>query len=49
MSPDLRDPLLGDVVKRGGVDHAEAQEKDVRVGVGQSPEFIELLLNGTQR
>jgi len=42
--PDLGDPLLGDVVERGGVDHAEAQEEDVRVGVGQSPEFIKLLL-----
>lgn len=47
--PDLRDPLLGDVVEGGGVDHAEAQEEDVRVGVGQRPEFVELLLNGTKR
>lgn len=47
--PDLRDPLLGDVVERGGVDHAEAQEEDVRVGVRQRPELIELLLKGTER
>lgn len=47
MSPDLWNPLLGDVVKGRGVDHAEAQEEDVGVGVGQSPELIKLLLEGT--
>lgn len=47
MSPDLRNPLLGDVVKRGGVDHAEAQEEDVRVGIGQSSESIKLFLKGS--
>lgn len=48
MSPDLGNPLLGDVVKRSRVDHAEAQEEDICVGVGQSPEFIKLFLNRTQ-
>lgn len=47
MGPDLRYPLLGDVVEWRGVDHAEAQEEDVCVGVGQSPEFIKLFLCGT--
>lgn len=49
VSPDVRHPLLGDVVKRVGVDHAEAQEEDVRVGVGQSSEFIKLLLKETEK
>ena len=42
--PDLGHPLLGDVVEGGGVDHAEAEDEDVRVGVGQGPEAVELLL-----
>lgn len=49
MSPDLWNPLLGDVVKWGGVDQTEAQEKDVHVGIRQSPELIKLLLDGTRR
>lgn len=47
VGPDLWNPLLGDVVERGGVDHAEAQEEDVCVGVGQGSESIKLFLNGT--
>lgn len=48
MGPDLRDPLLGDVEKGGGVDQTEAEEEDVGVGVGQRSEFIELLLEGRE-
>ena len=42
--PDLGHPLLGDVVEGGGVDHAEAEDEDVRVGVGQCSEAVEFLL-----
>lgn len=46
VSPDLGDPLGHDVAEWGGVDHAEAQEEDVCVGVGQSAELVELFLCG---
>lgn len=49
MCADVRDPLLGDVVEGGGVDHAKAQQEDVCVSVGQSPEFVKLLLRWTER
>lgn len=48
MGPDLWDPLLGDVVKGGGVDQTEAEEEDVGVGIGQRSEFIKLLLDGSK-
>lgn len=48
MGPDLWDPLLGDVVKGGGVDQTEAEEEDVGVGVGQRSELIKLLLDGSE-
>lgn len=48
MGPDLGDPLLGDVVKGGGVDQTEAEEEDVGVGIGQRSEFIKLLLDGSK-
>lgn len=41
---DRGHPLLGDVVEGSGVDHAEAQQEDVRVRVGQRSELIKLLL-----
>lgn len=48
VGPDLWDPLLGDVVKGGGVNQAEAEEEDVGVGIGQRSEFIKLLLDGSE-
>lgn len=48
VSPDLRDPLLGDVVEGGGIDQTEAEEEDVGVAVGQRSEFIKLLLDGRE-
>lgn len=48
VGPDLRDPLLGDVVKGGGVDQTEAEEEDVGVGVGQRSELVKLLLDGRE-
>lgn len=48
VSPDLGDPLLGDVVEGGGIDQTEAEEEDVGVAVGQRSEFIKLLLDGRE-
>lgn len=48
MSPDIWNPLFSNVVKWWGVDHAETQEENIRMGVGQSPEFIKLLLKEAQ-
>lgn len=41
---DLRDPFLCDVLEGRRVDDAEAKQEDVRVGVGQGPEAVKLLL-----
>lgn len=49
MCTDVRDPLLGDVVEGGWVDHAEAEKEDVCVSVRQGPEFVKLLLRWTDR
>lgn len=44
----LRDPLLLDVVVRRGVDDREADQKHVRVGVGERPQLVVVLLWGEQ-
>lgn len=42
----LGDPLLLDVVVRGRVHHWEADQEHVRVGVGQGPQLVVVLLPG---
>ena len=45
----FRDPLLLDVVIRGGVYDREADEKHVGVGVGEWPQLVVVLLWEEQR
>lgn len=42
--PQLRDPLLLDVVVRGRIYHREADQKHIRVGVGERPQLVIVLL-----
>ena len=42
---DLGQPLLGDVVQRGGVRDGETQQEDVRVQVGHHAQPVKLLLD----
>ena len=46
MSPDLRHPLLLDVPVGEEGEHAVAEEEDVRVGIGEDSQRVELLLAG---
>lgn len=41
---DLGDPLVGDIVEGGGVDHTKAEQEDIRLGVGEGAEIIKHLL-----
>ena len=45
----LRDPLLLDVVIRGRVYNREADQKHIRVGVGEWPQLVVILLWEEQR
>lgn len=45
----FRDPLLLDIVIRGGVYDREADEKHVGVGVGEWPQLVVVLLWEEQR
>lgn len=44
MSPDLRDPLLRDVLEGDGADDAEAQQEHVGAGVAERTQLVELVL-----
>jgi hypothetical protein len=44
MVPDLGEPLLLDVLKRGWRGHAETHEEDVRLRVRERPESVVILL-----
>lgn len=43
--PDLRQPLLGDVLEGIGVVNGKADKHTVRSGVGQRAEAVEVLLS----
>lgn len=45
----LRDPFLLDVVVRGRIDDREADQKHIRVGVGERPQLVVVLLWEEQR
>lgn len=45
----LRDPLLLDVVIRGRIYDGEADQKHIRVGVGERPQLVVILLREEQR
>lgn len=44
VSPDLRDPLLRNVLERGGTDHAKAQQEHICTGVTQRTQLVKLIL-----
>lgn len=44
VTPNLRYPLLTDVLEGGGAHHAEAQQEDVCVGVAEGPQLVKLVL-----
>lgn len=48
VSPHLGDPLLGNILERGGTDDAEAQQEHVGAGVTQRTQLVELLLEGSE-
>ena len=43
---DLRHPGLLHILESGGGDHAEADDEDVRLGVGERPQLVEVRLAG---
>ena len=45
----LRDPLLLDVVIRGRIYDGEADQKHIRVGVGERPQLVVILLREEKR
>jgi len=44
MMVDFREPLLLDVLKRGGRSHAKADQEYICLGIGQGAETIVVLL-----
>lgn len=48
MFPDLWDPLLRDVLKRGRTDDTEAQQEDIGTGVTQRTQLVKLILQRSE-
>lgn len=45
---ELRDPFLLDIVVGSRINHREADEKDVSIGVGERPQLVVILLKQCQ-
>lgn len=45
MFSDLGDPLLRDVLERGGTNYAEAQQEHICTGVTQGAQLVKLFLD----
>lgn len=45
MLSDLWDPLLRNILERGGTNYAEAQQEHICTGVTQGPQLVKLFLD----